>query len=293
MGGPVFDDRMLFGVQLRNGAIGPDLAELVVEGLVGHHQLQQLLAHRIGDDVEEAGEGAHGQAFDQHLHADDLLIDFRRADDLDQQIFQHGAAFERPAPAGLDIFGEGGDVPGFFAGLVGGVFLRALVLEHMAQRGRQIQRTLFAVQNGREVVQHDGVDEPRPLLGVGQVVRHIVGLQGRDHVFGNKRDILDVERFVEVDIFLVQRIPEVIVGGRNDLVEGGRAIAVAIEVQHGHEIVRRHRVVHGVLGDVVIGHSPALPTALARSQRQLANSLQATRLSVKKNDACVRIKKGS
>src|SRR5882757_3377662 len=35
VGGPVLDDHVLFGGQLRDGAVGPDLPELVVEGLVG------------------------------------------------------------------------------------------------------------------------------------------------------------------------------------------------------------------------------------------------------------------
>ena len=34
-------------VSLRDGAVGPDLPELVVEGLVGHHQLDQLLGQRV------------------------------------------------------------------------------------------------------------------------------------------------------------------------------------------------------------------------------------------------------
>jgi len=40
-----------------------------VEGLVGHHQLHQLAAQGIVELAEEGGEGAHGQALDQHLHA--------------------------------------------------------------------------------------------------------------------------------------------------------------------------------------------------------------------------------
>ena len=47
MGGPVLDDGVLFGSEIRHRAVGPDLPELVVERLVGHHQLHQLAAQRI------------------------------------------------------------------------------------------------------------------------------------------------------------------------------------------------------------------------------------------------------
>ena len=60
--------------------------------------------------------------------------------------------------------------------------------------------------------------------------------------------------FVEVDVFLVQRIPEVVVGGGDDLVKGGGAVVVAVQLQHGDEVVGRHRIVHGVFGDVAVGH---------------------------------------
>ena len=166
---------------------------------------------------------------------------------------QRRAAFHRPAPAGLDVLGEGRDVAGLFAGLVGGVFLRALVLQHVAQAGRQVQRALLAVQDRGEGPQRRLVDEPDPGLPVAEVVGDIVGRQRHDHVLRQEHLVLHVEGLVEVDVFLVQRIPEVVVGGRDDLVEGGGAVAVAVQLQHRLEVVGRDGVVDDVLGDVAVG----------------------------------------
>ena len=83
--GPVLDDLVLFLRELRDGAVGPNLPELVVERFVGHDELRQLLRQRIVPFFEDRSEGAHGEAFDQHLHADDLLIDLRRVHDFLQQ----------------------------------------------------------------------------------------------------------------------------------------------------------------------------------------------------------------
>ena len=86
MGGPVLND-IAFGLgELRDGAVGPDLAEFVVECLIGHHQLEQLLGHRVALVAESIGEGTHGQALDKHLHANDFLVDLRCLNDLDKQL---------------------------------------------------------------------------------------------------------------------------------------------------------------------------------------------------------------
>ena len=71
--------------QLRDRAVGPDLSEFVVEGFVGHHQLAELAHQRIARFLVERGEGAHGETFDQHLHADELLLDQRRGDEFVQE----------------------------------------------------------------------------------------------------------------------------------------------------------------------------------------------------------------
>ncbi len=144
---------------------------------------------------------------------------------------------------------------GFLAGLVGGVFLRALVVEHVAQRGRQVQRALLAVEDRGEAAQQRLIDELGADRRIGQAARDVFGLQRDIHVFVDQRLVHHVPRLVEVDVFLVERIPEVVVGGADDLVEGVGALTVAIEIEHGLEVVRRHGVVHGVLGDVTVGHA--------------------------------------
>ena len=62
-----------------------------------------------------------------------------------------------------------------------------------------------------------------------------------------------VERLVEIDVVLVQRVPEMVVGGRNDAVEGIAAPAIARHFQHRREILRRYGVVGLVVGDL-LGH---------------------------------------
>ncbi len=128
---------------------------------------------------------------------------------------------------------------GLFAGLVGGVFLGALVLEHVAQAGRQVQRALLAVQDRREAAQRRLVDEADALLGVAKVVGDVVGRQGDHEVLGNQRLVLHVEGLVIVDIGLVQRVPEVVVGRGDDLVEGRGAVVVAVQFEQRLEVVRR------------------------------------------------------
>src|SRR6185437_16233148 len=71
----------------------------------------------------------------------------------------------------------------------------------------------------------------------------------RDH-----RLVDHVEWLVEVDVLLVERIPEMVVSGRDNLVECRRALLVAVELDHRLEIVGRDRAVHLVLGDVGVGH---------------------------------------
>ena len=48
-----------------------------------------------------------------------------------------------------------------------------------------------------------------------------------------------------------------VVGRGDDLVEGRGAMAVALDIEHGREIVRRHRVVGIVFGDLNHGASSA------------------------------------
>src|SRR3546814_14085165 len=63
-----------------------------------------------------------------------------------------------------------------------------------------------------------------------------------DELFGENEFILDVEGLGIVDVFLVERIPEMVMGRGNDLVEGGRTVVVAIDLHHRREIIRRDSV---------------------------------------------------
>jgi hypothetical protein len=87
------------------------------------------------------------------------------------------------------------------------------------------------------------------------VVLDVVGLQRPDHLLGQDHLVLHVERRGEVDVLGIERVPEMVVGGRDDLVERGRARVVAVEVEHRLEVVGRDRVVDEVLGDVSVGHA--------------------------------------
>ena len=92
-------------------------------------------------------------------------------------------------------------------------------------------------------------------MGIGQAAGDVFGLQRDVEVLIDQGLGHHVPRLVEVDVLLVERIPEVVVGGADDLVEGVGPLTVAVEIEHGLEIVRRDRVVHGVLGDVTVGHA--------------------------------------
>ena len=124
-----------------------------------------------------------------------------------------------------DVAGEARDMTRLLAGLVGGVFLGARVEQDVAEAGRQRQRALLAVQQVGDRPVHDVVGEP-DLLAVVQPVGHRA-LQLDHHVERHDRRLRHVEWLVEVDIVLVERVPEMVVGGRNDAVEGIGAAAIA------------------------------------------------------------------
>jgi hypothetical protein len=80
--------------------------------------------------------------------------------------------------------------------------------------------------------------------------------------------------------FFVQGVPEMIVGGADDLVERVGAGAVAIQIEHGLEIVRRDGVVHGVLGDVSVGHNLFSLAAISRQfQSEGANEMSQEKMT--------------
>src|SRR5438552_6729556 len=65
--GPVLDRVVLGLAELRERGMRPDLAELVVEGLVGHDELADAAEQRVLGDLVERREGTHRDTFHQHL----------------------------------------------------------------------------------------------------------------------------------------------------------------------------------------------------------------------------------
>jgi hypothetical protein len=114
------------------------------------------------------------------------------------------------------------------------------------------------MQDGGQVPAHQLVHEADALL-LAELRLHVVGLQRDEEVVRHQRFVLHVERLAEVDVLGVERIPEVVVGRGDDLVEGRGAVGVAVDLEHRLKIVGRHRVVHGVLGDVAVGHQLFAP----------------------------------
>ena len=220
----------------------------MMEGLVRHHQLAKPLQKRIVGVGVKACERTHGQSFDQHLHADELFPNERRADHFDQKIAERRPHRNRRAPAQLDIFGEGGDVARFFPRLVRGVFLCARIFQDVAERCGQRECPLFPMQDGGHGETHTLVHPLHLLLFVQPVADR--GLQIEDHVRRHEIFVVEIPRLIETDIFLVERIPEMVVRGRNDLVERGGTLAVTFHFQHRRKVVRIGGVVSRVLGDV-------------------------------------------
>ena len=235
-----------------------------MESFVGHHELKQLSRDGIAVVAKAVGKGPHRKTLHQHLHADDLLVDRRALDDLDQKRLQRGATGYRPPPARLDVFRKGRDVTRLFARLVRGVFLRALVFQDMAERSGQVQGALLAMQDRGEIPKLHVVDKTDSLLRIGQLLGNIGKAQDRLLLFRHQGLVLQVERDVEVDIPLVEWIPEVVVRRADDLVERGRALLIAIEFDHRLEIVGRHGSIHRVFRDVAVGHGFCLRTIQLR-----------------------------
>ena len=112
--------------RLRHGGVRPDLAELVVERLVGHDQLAQPAQQRIAGARVQRRERTHRHPLDQHLHADELLVDDVGLHQLVEQRAERVADREDlAAEARLHVVAEGVHVARFLARLVGGVLLRA------------------------------------------------------------------------------------------------------------------------------------------------------------------------
>ncbi len=136
----------------------------------------------------------------------------------------------------------------FFTRLVGGVFLSTRIAQDVAERGRQRERTLLAVQDGGKLPTRGFIGELDFLLR-----RHPLadlGVEDRKEALRENCVFRRVERRREVDVLLVQRVPEMIVRRADDLVEGRRAMAVAHGIEHCREIVRRDGIIGFVFGDL-------------------------------------------
>src|SRR5207302_1094538 len=121
------------------------------------------------------------------------------------------------AEARFYIGTESGHMPRFLARLVCRVFLRPRIAQDVAERCRKRERALFAVKNGRQ-------RPTRRLVGETDVIAAFELLaESREkngkHFIGQNLLAVDIERFAEIDVFGIERIPEVIVGRGNDPVE--------------------------------------------------------------------------
>src|SRR5262249_10936616 len=87
--------------------------------------------------------------------------------------------------------------------------------------------------------------------------------------------VLHIERLGEVDVSLVQGIPEMVVRRGYDLVECSRPLAVARGIEHRRKVAGIDSVVRRILGDVVRSHSSKF--------REVGES-SAGKLKRKKND---------
>ena len=198
-------------------------------------------------------ESTHREAFDQHLHSDELLVNGPRLDDLVQEVSNRRTRLKRCAPACSDVIREAGDVSRFFSCLVGSVFLCARVAKNLRQARGQGQRALLAMQDARE-------DEARILIRESDFLPFVQPIcHGRlqlDAEIGRHDQLLSqVERLrIEVDITFVRGIPEMVDGRGDDRVEGIRSFGIAVDFDQAVEIVAVDGVVDRVIRDVTFAH---------------------------------------
>src|SRR5207253_798112 len=144
------------------------------------------------------------------------------------------------------IAAEGVLVARLLAHLVGGVLLRARIEEDVAEARREAERTLLAVQDVRQaparalVGQRDALPLVQAVPNGGVALEHEPGGHDRLALRAGGR---------EVDVVRVLRVPEVLLGARDDLLEVRGAARVACGLDHGGEVVR----VRGPVGRIV-GH---------------------------------------
>ena len=92
-------------------------------------------------------------------------------------------------------------MPRLFARLIGCVFLRAGIAQDMAERRRERERALLAMQNGRQ-------RPSRGLIGETDVIAAFklfaqFGEENGKHFVGQNLLAVEVERFVEIDVFRI------------------------------------------------------------------------------------------
>jgi hypothetical protein len=145
-------------------------------------------------------------------------------------------------------FEKSGHMARFFARLVGGVFLRARVFQDVAERSRQCECALLAVQDRGELPARRLRSEPDLLPP-----RHSItdpGAEDDEKIVGQDHFGIEIERFAEIDVLPVQRIPKMVMGGGDDFVEGGRASAIALHLQHGGKVARVGGIVRRIFRDL-------------------------------------------
>ena len=235
----------------------------MMKGFVRHHQLGQALEENVIGVGVHAGEGAHGQPFHQHLHADDFLVDHRRRDKLAKKIAEGLADRIGGAPTDLDVAPEGGDMAGLFASLIGGIFLGTGIDQDVAQAGAQTQGALLPVQEVGDHPAGDLVRQADALTFVELVGDRRVELG--DTIRRHQEFAVEVEGCREIDVGIIHRVPEVVVGLGNDVVEGVCSAPIAIDFDHRREIVRGNGAVYWIAGQVFVHASAPLATAGAGS----------------------------
>ena len=139
----------------------------------------------------------------------------------------------------------------FFARLVGGVFLRALVVQHVAERGRQGQRALLAVQDRGEAAS--------AMLALANAIfcSRVIGVAdarcGRSAknssgrimlVFACRRARSKSMYFLSSGSQKWSWVAEMI------LSKAVERLAVALDFQHGGKVARVGRVIGNVFGNL-------------------------------------------
>ena len=259
---PILDHLVLFRIEMLDGAVGPDLPELVVERLVGHHELHQA-AHSgiVGLGVVEwrrrPSRGPRPASACRRSSCRPRAC--RRC---------RPAAPSRPSPHGSGE-PQRGDVAA--KAVTWRASSRVWLAAYSCAPGSRSTWQRLADRFSAPCSPCRRLESDQWSMSLAswifwpssQPVGH--GASQRDlHVVRQDRHLAHVVRLVEVDVFLVERIPEVVVGARDDLVEGVGAVAVAVHLQHGLEVVGGDRVVGLIVGD--LAHAAIANPAIAARQ---------------------------